>query len=221
MSRLFQKSGRGYHQVLEYGANLMRKTTLLLTVLCSVLFPTRIFGQGSQNPAVIAVDAAHPGASHLPIDVRRLLRRHQLRRRRRTLSRTGQEPLLRISRPDGRLARSDGVKRLEDRQTPRASSTFHAEDPLNQTNPHYLRVRDYEPGYAFYNTGFRGMGVESGAEYRFSAYVRTQWDPTPFAPPSPMRTATMIGSGKLEGFDHIGSNTKPSSERRQPRSMRG
>jgi alpha-L-arabinofuranosidase len=49
---------------------------------------------------------------------------------------------------------------------------IRTEGALNATNPHYLRVRVYEPGYGFYNSGFRGMGVESGAEYRFSAYVR-------------------------------------------------
>jgi len=50
---------------------------------------------------------------------------------------------------------------------------IHTDSPLNPSNPHYLHVRVYSPGYSFYNTGFRGMGIESGAEYRFSAYVRT------------------------------------------------
>ena len=29
------------------------------------------------------------------------------------------------------------------------------------------------PAMALWNAGFRGMGVQEGAEYRFSAYVRS------------------------------------------------
>src|SRR6478752_3073537 len=36
-----------------------------------------------------------------------------------------------------------------------------------------LLVRTDDSGYGLYNVGFRGMGVKEGAEYRFSAYVRT------------------------------------------------
>src|ERR1700722_14953095 len=39
--------------------------------------------------------------------------------------------------------------------------SVRTESPLNATNPHYLRARAYEPGYGFYNTGFRGIGVNS------------------------------------------------------------
>jgi alpha-L-arabinofuranosidase len=76
---------------------------------------------------------------------------------------------------------------------------IHTEQPLNETNTHYLRMRAYEPGYGLWNTGFRGMGVESGAEYRFSAYVRT-------GGPKAIRASITdahgheIGSGKLQGF---------------------
>ncbi len=76
---------------------------------------------------------------------------------------------------------------------------IRTEEPLHATNPHYLRVKVYEPGYGFYNTGFRGIGVESGKEYRFSAYVRT-------AGPKAIRATLTdgsgheVGSGKLEGF---------------------
>jgi alpha-L-arabinofuranosidase len=50
------------------------------------------------------------------------------------------------------------------------------EGALNENNPHYLRLRIYTPagGYGVVNSGFRGMGVESGAEYVLSAYVRAQ-----------------------------------------------
>ena len=76
---------------------------------------------------------------------------------------------------------------------------IRTEAPLNATNPHYLRARVYAPGYSFYNTGFRGMGVKSGAEYRFSAYVRS-------GGPKSIRAVVTdgagheIGSGRLEGF---------------------
>ncbi len=49
------------------------------------------------------------------------------------------------------------------------------EGGLNESNPHYLRLRVYTPGRGFgvVNSGFRGMGVEAGAEYVLSAYVRS------------------------------------------------
>ena len=72
--------------------------------------------------------------------------------------------------------------------------------PLNANNPHYLHVNALAPGYGFYNSGFRGIGVEQGAEYRFSAYVRTT------GPKAIRATITdaaghEIGSGQLSGFD--------------------
>jgi len=80
------------------------------------------------------------------------------------------------------------------------------DSPLNANNPHYLRVTALAPGYGFYNAGFRGIGVEQGAEYRFSAYVRTS------GPTSIRATITdgaggaigagrEIGTGTLTGFD--------------------
>jgi alpha-N-arabinofuranosidase len=76
---------------------------------------------------------------------------------------------------------------------------IETDQPLHATNPHYLRVTVHEPGgYGFYNTGFRGMGLRAGADYRFSAYVRT-------AGPTALRATVMdggkpIASGKLDGF---------------------
>src|SRR5215469_7659925 len=77
---------------------------------------------------------------------------------------------------------------------------LRADGPLNPSNPHYLRVRAYEPGFGLSNSGFRGIGVESGAEYRFSAYVRTG------GPKGIRATITdesnhEIGTGALTGFD--------------------
>ncbi len=77
---------------------------------------------------------------------------------------------------------------------------IRTDSPLNPANPHYLRVRVFEPGYGFYNSGFRGIGVEQAAEYRFSAYVRTA------GPQSIRATITddsgrEIGTGQLTGFN--------------------
>ena len=82
---------------------------------------------------------------------------------------------------------------------PKGELSIRTDAPLNATNPHYMRVRAYEPGYGFYNTGFRGMGIQSGAGYRFSAYVRSEGPKTIRAI---LRDAAghEIGNGKLEGF---------------------
>jgi alpha-N-arabinofuranosidase len=82
---------------------------------------------------------------------------------------------------------------------PKGELSIHTDDPLNATNPHYLRARAYEPGYGFYNLGFRGMGVENSAEYRFSAYVRSG-GPKAIRATITDSTGHEIGSGKLEGF---------------------
>lgn len=77
---------------------------------------------------------------------------------------------------------------------------LRTESPLNASNPHYLRVHAFEPGFGLSNSGFRGIGVESAAEYRFSAYVRTG------GPKSVRATITdennhEIGTGTLTGFN--------------------
>jgi alpha-N-arabinofuranosidase len=48
------------------------------------------------------------------------------------------------------------------------------ERALNADNPRYLRIRVHNPadGFGVANAGFRGIGVEAGAEYVLSAYVR-------------------------------------------------
>ena len=83
---------------------------------------------------------------------------------------------------------------------PKGELDIRTQDPLNATNPHYLRARVYEPGYRFYNTGYRGMGVKEGAEYRFSAYVRSAGVKAIRATITDAN-GKEIGSGKLEGFD--------------------
>ena len=47
------------------------------------------------------------------------------------------------------------------------------EAPLNASTPHYLRLRGFKDGtFGVANAGFRGIGLEAGASYVFSAYVR-------------------------------------------------
>jgi alpha-N-arabinofuranosidase len=168
-------------------------------VLSLALFPVRLFSQVQQNPVVIAVDAAHPGA---PIsstmfgiffeDINFAADGGLYPELVKNRSFEFQEPLTGWHEVLG--FSSKGL------DTPKGEMGVHTEGPLNQSNSHYLRVRVYESGYSFYNTGFRGIGVENGGEYRFSAYVRSG------GPKSIRATITdesghELGSGKLEGFD--------------------
>jgi alpha-N-arabinofuranosidase len=169
------------------------------TVFVLILVPVCLSGQDQQNAAVIAVDAAHPGAAISPTmfgiffeDINfgadgglypELVKNRSFEFQQPL---TGWHEILRVS--------SKGI------DNPRGELAIRTKDPLNPSNPHYLKVRVYEPGYGFWNTGFRGIGVENGAEYRFSAYVRSD------GPKSIRATLTdgsgrEIGSGKLEGFD--------------------
>ena len=78
--------------------------------------------------------------------------------------------------------------------------SIRTDTPLNATNPHYLRAQVYESNYGFYNTGFRGMGVNDGAEYRFSAYVRST-GPTAIRATLTDVQGHEIATGRLDGFD--------------------
>jgi len=78
--------------------------------------------------------------------------------------------------------------------------SIHSEDPLNSSSPHYLRAITYLSGFGLTNSGYRGIGLQQGAEYRFSAYVRSS------GPKSIRATLTdaggkEIGAGTLAGFD--------------------
>lgn len=52
--------------------------------------------------------------------------------------------------------------------------TIRTERPLNPANPHYLRIRVHQPGGGFGTTtsGFRGIGVQAGAEFTVSVFAR-------------------------------------------------
>lgn len=180
-------------------ANPMPKSlfALLLALILVPVFPAT---QSPQSPTVIAVDLAHPGAPISPAmfgiffeDINFGADGGLYPERIKNRSFEFDQPLkgwraiLPIT-PKFELGPSKGELDLR------------TESPLNASNPHYLRVRAFEPGFGLSNSGFRGIGVESGAEYRFSAYVRTG------GPKNIRATITdesdhEIGTGTLTGFN--------------------
>jgi len=174
------------------------RTRNWFAILVLAILPVWLPGQSQQNAAVISVDAANPGAKISPSmygiffeDINFGADGGLYPELVKNRSFEFQEPLTGWHEVLG-----FSKKGLD---SPKGELGLRTEDPLNATNPHYLRARVYEPGYAFYNTGFRGMGVENGAEYRFSAYLRTT------GPKAVRATITdesghEIGSGKLEGI---------------------
>src|SRR5271165_4275165 len=176
---------------------MRKKTWSAIFVLA--LIPVCVFSQGPGGATVISVDGAHPGAEISPSmfgiffeDINfgadgglypELVKNRSFEFQE-TL--TGWHEIMNFS--------GKGLDR------PKGELLIRDEAPLNQSNPHYLKVRAYEPGYGFYNTGFRGIGMESGAEYRFSAYVRS-------GGPKALRfmftdgSGRELGGGKIEAFD--------------------
>ncbi|MEO8370753.1 MAG: alpha-L-arabinofuranosidase C-terminal domain-containing protein [Candidatus Solibacter sp.] len=78
-----------------------------------------------------------------------------------------------------------------------------AEGGLNENNPHYLRMRsEGASGFGITNGGFRGIGVEAGKEYVFSAWVRTPGG----AGPKSLRGA-LLGGGGGRGGGKLGEAT--------------
>jgi alpha-N-arabinofuranosidase len=163
------------------------------------LLPVCLSSQGQQDAAVISVDAAHAGAALSPSmfgiffeDINFGADGGLYPELVKNRSFEFQEPLTGWHEILG--FSSKGF------DPPKGELSVHTEDPLNQLNPHYLRVRVYESGYGFRNTGFRGIGVENGAEYRFSAYVRSG-GPKSIRATITDKNGRELGSGKLEGFD--------------------
>jgi alpha-N-arabinofuranosidase len=95
---------------------------------------------------------------------------------------------------------------------------------LHKNNPHYLRLRASGdgPDLGIANSGFRGIGVEAGAEYVLSAYVRK-----PDAGKRDLRATvtdergTVIGAATLAGFGkqwkRYEARIRPSATSRQAR----
>jgi alpha-N-arabinofuranosidase len=174
--------------------------TIGLCIVSVVILPVALISEQPQNKAVITVDAAHPGAAISPkmfgiffedinFGADGGLYPERIKNRSFEFDQplAGWHAILPIS-PKGTL---DATKGELDVRT---------ENPLNTTNPHYLKMSAYEPGFGLWNTGFRGIGVENGAEYRFSAYVRTA-GPTSVRATITDESGHELGSGTLTGFD--------------------
>jgi alpha-L-arabinofuranosidase len=172
----------------------------LVAILAILLVPVSPAVQGQQTSTVISVDAAHPGPSISPAMFGIFFEDINFG------ADGGLYPELIKNRSfefDQPLAGWHAILPISSKgeiDSTRGELSVRTEDPLNNTNPHYLRVRAYVPGYGLWNSGFRGIGMESGAEYRFSAYVRTG------GPRSVRATITdgnnhEIASGTLTGFD--------------------
>ena len=174
----------------------MRKTSL--AILLFVIVPICLIGQNQQTSPIISVDFSHPGAAISPQmfgiffeDINFGADGGLYPERIKNRSFEFDKPLMGWHQI---LTMTAGGNNSD-----KGEMGVLADNPLHSTNPHYLQVTVHEPGYGVYNTGFRGIGVESGAEYRLSAYVRTA------GPKSIRATITgpnghELGSGRLEGF---------------------
>jgi alpha-L-arabinofuranosidase len=172
---------------------------VFLAAFVLVIVPGWALGQDAAKPVVISVDAAHPGTAISPqmfgvffedinFGADGGLYPELVKNR----SFEFQEPLTGWHETLGYTV----GKGLDPHK---GELSVRTDAPLHASNPHYLRAKVYEPGYSFYNTGFRGIGVQGGAEYRLSAYVRGG------GPKALRMTLTdsaghEVASGKLEGF---------------------
>ncbi|MGH9496693.1 MAG: alpha-L-arabinofuranosidase C-terminal domain-containing protein [Candidatus Sulfotelmatobacter sp.] len=179
-------------------------TKMWLAVVFLGLIPFTVVGQeqttqAQRPPAIINVDLAHPGAAISPQmfgiffeDINFAADGGLYPELVKNRSFEFSDPLMGWHEDMELSSKGLGASKGE--------LSVRTENALNETNPHYLRVRVYQPGYGFRNTGFRGMGIKSGAEYRLSAYVRSEG-------PKAIRAAVLdksgkeIASGKLEGFE--------------------
>ena len=130
----------------------------------------------------ITVDPAATGAAIDDSDVRRLLRGHQLRGRRRPLRRARAEPVLRV--PAGRqrlLHRADRLDATARRRT--APPRRQRRRPPQRAQPHLPAARrsPTAPVTASRNSGYNtGFAVEAGA-----SSTTSRSGPAPTAPPAP------------------------------------
>src|SRR5262252_9107071 len=134
--------------------------TSLIALLAAVLVPVTSRTQAPSTPAVITVDAGHPGAEISPTmfgvffeDINfgadgglypELIKNRSFEFDQEL---AGWHPILPIT-SKGDLAATRGELILR------------TAEPLNTSNPHYLRVHAYVPGYGVWNSGYRGIGVK-------------------------------------------------------------
>jgi alpha-N-arabinofuranosidase len=169
-----------------------------LALLALLLLPIALLGQ--QGKTVIAVDAAHPGAAISPTLFGIFFEDINFG------ADGGLYPELIKNRSfefDQPLAGWHAILPINSKgelDSSRGELDVRTEGRLNSTNPHYVRVRAYEPGFGLWNSGFRGIGVKDGAEYRFSAYVRSTGVKSIRATITDSANHE-LGSGTMTGFD--------------------
>jgi len=171
----------------------------LLTLFALVVSSLAATSQAGPKPAVITVDASHPGASISPRMFGIFFEDINF------AADGGLYPELVKNRSfefDKPLTGWKEIMAVDAKglEPSKGEMAVHAEEPLNPSNPHYLRVLVYEPGYGITNFGFRGMGVHGGSDYRFSAYVRSN-GPKSLRATLTDSKGTVLGSAKLEGFE--------------------
>ena len=195
-------------------ANYMRTRTHLAALLL-VLSHVSLISQAQQQPTIISVDTTHPGAPISPSMFGIFFEDINFGADGGLYPELVKNRSFEFSEPLTGWHEVLAYEPGRGLDPPKGEISVHTEDPLNPENPHYLRVRVYNPGYAFYNVGFRGIGVEAGAEYRFSAYVRAKnGGPTALHATITDATGKVLGSGKLEGSrpsTTTGEDTKPPS----------
>ena len=79
------------------------------------------------------------------------------------------------------------------------------DQPLNENNPHYLRltVLPDGDGFGISNEGFHGIGVTQGAKFNFSVYARNVAGQQPMTLEITLFDGDRpIGSGELSGFSN-------------------
>ena len=95
-----------------------------------------------------------------------------------------------------------GWRKIE-RGGAKGTITPQDQDPINANSPRYLRVTPEAPGDGFgvSNEGFRGIGVEKGAEYNFSVDARSS-EGGPMSLRVELATAggQSLGNAKLSSF---------------------
>ena len=176
-------------------------TKSLLVILAMAMASIAPPGQAQGSATVIDVDASHPGGSIAPTmfgiffeDINFAADGGLYPERIKNRSFEFDQP----------LAGWHAILPIDSAGTGLAATRgellIRTEGALNAANPHYLRVHAYQPGYGLWNSGLRGIGVEKGAEYRFSAYVRST------GPKSVHATITDAGGHELGGGTLTGFN---------------
>lgn len=171
----------------------------LVVLLAAMLAPVAPISPTQQNPTVIAVDAAQPGPTISPTMFGIFFEDINF------AADGGLYPELIKNRSfefDQPLAGWHAMLPITAKGelgATRGELDVRTQEPLNAMNPHYVRVKAYVAGFGLWNSGYRGIGVNGSAEYRFSAYVRSG------GPKNIRATITdgnlEIGTGTLTGFD--------------------